>query len=407
MNLLFFGAGASIPFYPSLTTDYITKELKKLCNWEYIIELYNETNNSKIDCTKIITLLKTIITTNPQANFEEICGFIDSITNILIDAERNTYDKYDRITDTLLRCKILELKLESISNIKYIPYLFRCLIVHIFLNVQKTEYYDELIVQQKEFINYFTSETNKSSIVSLNYDDILKDTIGEIYYNGFDKKQPSHMPFSCENFFHSKRTISYLHGCIRFFYALPDIQYSYENIPSIKDRLDKLVLQKSLNNQHLTSNLENHSYNVFITTGIAKNISMDYLPYNAYYTKFASDICKSSIIIIIGYSFKDHHVNRILSPFLNMNKENKIIIVDNNENNNLSINDLCKFGNILYDIYRVFLCEVPLNNNQEYNNINTIGYGFITDQILYYKNGYGKFLSEYKTIINIITTTNR
>ena len=150
MNLLFFGAGASIPFYPSLTTDYITKEIKKLCNWEYIIELYNETNNSKIDCTKIITLLKTIITTNPQANFEEICGFIDSITNILIDAEKNTYDKYDRITDTLLRCKILELKLESISNIKYIPYLFRCLIVHIFLNVQKTEYYDELIVQQKE-----------------------------------------------------------------------------------------------------------------------------------------------------------------------------------------------------------------------------------------------------------------
>ena len=96
MNLLFFGAGASIPFYPSLTTDYITKEIKKLCNWEYIIELYNETNNSKIDCTKIITLLKTIITTNPQANFEEICGFIDSITNILIDAERNIHIKPDK-----------------------------------------------------------------------------------------------------------------------------------------------------------------------------------------------------------------------------------------------------------------------------------------------------------------------
>ena len=399
MKLLLFGAGASIPFYPSLTTDYITKEIKTQEYWKHIIELYNETNNSKIDYTQIITLLETIITTNPQPNFEEVCGFIDSITNILIDAEGNTYDKYDRIADTLLKCKILELKLESISNIKYIPYLFRCLIVHIFLNIPKTKYYDKLIIQQKRFINYFIRKTNKASIVSLNYDDILKDTIGNIYYNGFDKNQPSHMPFSCENFFHSKKTISYLHGCIRFFYALPDIQYSYGNIPSIKYRLNKLRLQKNLNNQHFSSNIENHSYNVFITTGIEKNTSMDYSPYNAYYTKFASDICKSSMIIIIGYSFKDQHVNRILSPFLNMNKGNKIILVDYKQAN-VSPHDLMNKGNILYDIYKVFLCKLEIDNNHEYDNINNNGYGFITNQILYYKNGYENFLNEYKQVIN-------
>jgi hypothetical protein len=149
----------------------------------------------------------------------------------------------------------------------------------------------------------------------------------------------------------------------------------------------------------LISNVENHSYNVFIITGIEKNISMDYSPYNAYYTKFALDVCKSSSIISIGYSFKDEHVNRILSSFLNIDIKNKVVIVDFNTENDVTIDDLVNPRNILYDIYRVFLCKITINNSQEIKNINTIGYGFITEQILYYKKGYESFLSEYKEVI--------
>lgn len=398
MKLLLFGAGASIPFYPTLNTNYLTKQIGNWENWKRIIELYNQNSTFKIDYTQILPLLKSIKSNTPDANFEEICGYIDSITDILTDLENKSNDKYDKITNTLLKCKIINLSLSPISNIKYLPYLFRCLIIDTFLNVERSKNYCKLITLQEKFIKTFTATSKNSSIVSLNYDNILNETIGTIFYNGYDKKQPGFMPFSCSSFFQADKTISYLHGNIKFYYTLSDIKYSFEKTFNTKERIEMLLTQKYLSEQYLPTNIENHSYNVFITTGIEKNISMDYLPYSIYYTKFAADICKSSSIISIGYSFRDQHVNRILSSFLNMKRKNRIIIVDYNESNNISLNDFYSEGNILYEIYRVFLCQIPTNNHQEFININTKGYGFVTDQILYYKLGYEFFLNEYNNI---------
>ena len=400
MKLFLFGAGASIPFYPTLNTNYLTEQIGNWENWKRIIELYNQNSTYKIDYTQILSLLESIKSNTTDANFEEICGYIDSITDILTDLENKSNDKYDKITNTLLKCKIINLNLSSISNIKYLPYLFRCLIIDTFLKVRKSGNYCKLIAQQEKFIKALTGKSKKASIISLNYDNILNETIGTVFYNGYHETQPNFMPFSFSSFFQADKTISYLHGNIKFYYTLPDIKYSFEKTFNTKERIEMLFPQKYLSEQHFPYNIENHSYNVFITTGIEKNISMDYLPYSAYYTKFTSDICKSSSIISIGYSFRDQHVNRILSSFLNMKKKNKIIIVDYNESNNISLNDFFSEGNILYEIYRVFLCQIPTDNRQEFININTKGYGFVTDQILYYKLGYEFFLNEYNNVIN-------
>lgn len=399
MKLLLFGAGASIPFYPSLTTNYITEQILTWDNWERIIRLYNERSEYKINYEHLLTFLKNLKAQNTSANFEEICGCIDLITNVFTDLGQNGYNKFDKTTNALLNCNIFELKSAPIKNIKYLPYLYRCLITDILLGVSKNIIYDNLICQQQNFIKTFIEKEEKVSIVSLNYDNVLNESIGNIFYNGFDRNRQDIMPFSLRSFFQADKTISYLHGNVKFYYSLPDVQYSFEETLNTSERIEKLFLKRNLNEQHLISNVENHSYNVFIITGIEKNISMDYSPYNAYYTKFASDVCKSSSIISIGYSFKDEHVNRILSSFLNIDIKNKVVIVDFNTENDVIIDDLVNPRNILYDIYRVFLCKITINNSQEIKNINTIGYGFITEQILYYKKGYESFLSEYKEVI--------
>ena len=119
MKLLLFGAGASIPFYPSLTTNYITEQILTWDNWERIIRLYNERSEYKINYEHLLTFLKNLKAQNTSANFEEICGCIDLITNVFTDLGQNGYNKFDKTTNALLNCNIFELKSAPIKNIKY------------------------------------------------------------------------------------------------------------------------------------------------------------------------------------------------------------------------------------------------------------------------------------------------
>lgn len=401
MKILLFGAGASIPFYPSLNTDFITKQIENTENWIKIIEKYNNYSSNPFNLKEIICLVNAICDKKQGLNFEDICGYIDAIANTLLHP--SLYDKencFGDIIHTLHNCEILELKKTPIRNIEYLPYLLRCIIIDAVINSVPNSNYNNLIKQQIEFINFVVKKNEKSSIISLNYDDVLNNTIGSKYNNGFHNQLAKTSPFSVEEFFRSKHTISYLHGNIRFYNSILDIHFSKDTIPNSIDRI-KGVLGKKQKLCCFPFVPNNFSYNTFITTGKEKNISLDFLPYNYYYSKFASDITKSQTIITIGYSFRDQHVNRILSPFLKINKKNRIIIIDYYDKEIDCENDEI-YHNIIIEIYKTFFPEEFPTNNDEKNirQINTNGYGFLFPQVLFYKKGYEEFLNEYKQVIN-------
>lgn len=71
-----------------------------------------------------------------------------------------------------------------------------------------------------------------------------------------------------------------------------------------------------------------YNYNTFLSTGQTKDDGLNHLPYAIYYQRLAIDLFKSDTVYIIGYSFGDEHINRLLRSFLQLNFQNKIIIVD-------------------------------------------------------------------------------
>lgn len=400
MKMLLFGAGASIPFYPSLNTDYVTRQIKEHKCWINVIELYNKYANITFNSNEITDLIDTICNKEPKANFEDICGFIDAIANTLLHPEiYGKVNKFGNIIHILQTCNILNIAQKFQRNIEHLPYIYRCLIVDAIIKAPSIPNYQEIIALQADFINCFLGNDETSSIISLNYDDVLNDSIGFKYYNGFNNNIHKISPFSVEEYFNSNHTISYLHGSIRFYCPFLDIHYSRENVPTIAERIQGLF------SQHIRPLItENFSYNTFITTGIEKNTSLDYLPYNYYYTKFARDICQTNTIISIGYSFRDQHVNRILSPYLKINKQNIIIVVDFYEKD-IDCDDEDIFDNIIVEIFKTFSIEdFPSENNDNIRRINSLGYGYLSPQIVFYKKGYGVFLEEYKQVIEYCRT---
>lgn len=271
-------------------------------------------------------------------------------------------------------------------------FLYRCLIVDYIYNSSKNKDYSFLKEKQCDLFHYIRKNLgNTISIVSLNYDDILRETVSKQYFNGFAHESSS-ATFNSTEFYKRNKTLSYLHGNIRFGHKLDAFMLS--SIPTIDQRICDLMKHEHKLHYLPYSDRKGITFNTFITTGLSKDIALNIEPYNHYYNKFARDIFKSNLLIIIGYSFSDEHVNRLLSSFLCLNNENKILIVDywKVDKRILSFVD-----NIFYKIAKAFdLREDP---KLDFRNDK---FEMIFPRVLFYKNGYKLFLDTYKSVIEYI-----
>ncbi len=126
----------------------------------------------------------------------------------------------------------------------------------------------------------------------------------------------------------------------------------------------------------------------------------------------AVDLYKSNTVYIIGYSFGDDHINRLLRSFIKRNNENRVIIVDFNPDQ-IDMTDTSNSDNsiihkihyylgtdwlLTYSVGMVLMADNP----QEIDNINTGGYGQLFPQVYYYKWGYEYFLGHFAEIPNLI-----
>lgn len=398
MKLLLFGAGASIPFFERpLTTSYITNEISNKDRWEMILnEHWKAQKEHLLTSHKIVKFINVIKASYEQANFEDVCDIFDKIASI-----NNPYSNYklpfQETIYCLQNCNILKKKYTKFPWV--MPFIFRCVLLSIFLEAERkhSHLYEELVRKQRQFILDYVSN-DESSIISLNYDDNIYSSVKNEYNTGFyiDEKQLNRCFFSENQFFNSKKTLSFLHGNIRFY------NNHFTDI-SIEDVIYRLKDMYNLINNSCVHSYQTSSFNTFITTGREKELTFNESPYSAYYHKMAIDILNSDDIIIIGYSFNDKHINRLLKNYWFKNSFKRIIVVDKIDSK-FDIHSVDSFNHaIINNIEEAFNLQINYHDEYEIDKLNNEGYGYLFPKILFYKKGYDCFLNEY---LNVISSFN-
>ena len=397
MKLLLFGAGASIPFFKQpLTTTYITNEVLNKKIWETILNEYWKISNEHIATPHQITkLIKTIKSNFHNANFEDICEVLDKLAllNWPFDYEDKVVFKETILS--IIKCKVLKNGNKRNYYSYIIPFLYRCVILSIFLKAENNHSptYKKMINKQMEFIETYTKYETKSSIVSLNYDDNLYQSIKGVFKTGFieDKNYINRNFFSVNDYFKANKTICFLHGNIRF--------WGYRFMNNIIEPLcNRIQNMYNIKDEYTPYNLSSKSFNITLTTGRDKELTFNEHPYSAYYTKLAVDILESEEILIVGYSFNDEHINRLLKNFWGKNRIKRIIIVDKIEER-IDCNHPENLNGVINKIEQVFSTSLNYDKKEEIDKVNSEGYGYLFPKILFYKNGYESFLNEFDDVI--------
>ena len=392
MKLLLFGAGASIPFFRTpLTTNYITQEMSKEERWKPILKCYWEKSHIHfLSAHKICRIIRELIKRHPDYNFEDVCEAFDKLT--LYQWPYVISPNFKLTIQDLRACNVIRYY-KTIKIGIALPFLYRCILLSIILDNEEGHCsdYTELIKRQRLFLEKYSDDKEKVSIISLNYDDCLYTSTKRIFNTGFisDGENLNRCIFSSHKFLHSSKTISFLHGNIRF----DSNHFTPEKIIDYQTRI------ANIDNPILTSlyDADSYSFNTFLTTGKSKEESLNYNPYAMYYQKMASDILHYNEIIIIGYSFNDNHINRMLINYWEADYMKRLIIVD-----------YCKYifdyehtENIPSIIGRIHdLFSTPFNDDiHDIKEFNKNGYGYLFPKILLYTKGYEAFLKEYSSVL--------
>lgn len=293
-----------------------------------------------------------------------------------------------------------------------IPFLFRQMIAEAILDLQvnyQSPDYNTLLFNQRTFIESISKSSYDISLISLNYDETLANSIEGL---GFDTCfGESQLPgqfneIDINKFFNCNKVVYYPHGHVRFrFTDQLNIEYYRNGGSANSRRWEGLDSAMPGANMPITKGKFAYNFNSFITTGQTKDDILNYLPYSVYYQRMAIDLFRSDILFIIGYSFGDEHINRFLKSYLKSGQNKKVIIVDYYDKPITMIDEYQDSGNIILKINNVFGPEwrVFVNsdgqkvawNEKEIVNLNNSGFGQIFDKVYFYKKGYTQFLKDW------------
>lgn len=403
------GAGASIPFVPELSSPTITKELKDWNNWKNVMTKIPL--DVKVSRRKIKSIVKVILRrVSSETNFEHIIEIIDKVCGYYINDNKSLFNKLVAIIKR--SHKFNERCIGRNYNCYVIvPFLAREVIASVILRKLADSADEKLFTKQTEFIKSIEDESDKLSIISLNYDDILhrtldsvKDADGELFCNGFTDSTSDGEILDFEKLISAPYSIVYPHGSILFNYkSFGRIVFIGTRREAERERWKSLAeeyypMRASFGRQGINT----IDFNTFIVSGQSKESTMVKEPFGKLYQKAVYDIYQSNIVIIIGYSFNDEHINRVLSYYAKAQKEYKILIIDKQDLNNGNCTQISQIVDILsvrsqvdvtFDSKKVIRIPSDVLSNK---------YGWLANRVYYYSKGYGEFLNEYETVLDLL-----
>lgn len=420
MKTFIFGAGASVPFFsPRLSTKYLTDKVCNRDEWERVIKKYKYLKGDNICIANVDTIMAVIDTVKlikEDAHFEQIAEIIDKISSY-------GFDGVPVHNMQSLTIAVMNSGFRPQSGRPFgpewtdVPFLFREIIVEAILDLQnnhKGESYDELLMLQQQMIHRVCQADENVSVMSLNYDDCVIDSLfGLGFEKGFSLVDERYLrQIDIKKFMEAKKVVYFPHGQLKFQFTDNDnVTFWGDSNLANDERWEGLRSATVGSTLTVLNGKYAYNYNTFISTGQTKDDGLNHLPYAIYYQRLAIDLAKSDTIYVIGYSFGDEHINRLLRSFLKLSEDNKIVIVDYYTDQVLNTHEHRDPNNIITKIYqylgadwKVAVSEatdlVPFNPT-EVERINELGYGELCSQVIFYKKGYADFLREFDDVLNL------
>ena len=239
---------------------------------------------------------------------------------------------------------------------------------------------------------------------TFNYDDVLPQTVlaGNIpLETGFISGR-----FDSTKFLKAPSVLAFPHGHARWVQDSDGIREFASVSEANCWRLSHL--NDSGNEETIYINDEPWSYdfNTFLTTGQDKESSFNRNPYCAYYQRLAQDLTEADRVVVVGYSFRDPHIDRLLLNFLRLQESNKVLVVDYWKSNIDIVEEFASHTGFLKRVLETHnVGSIPLSKGStsysyqyqdQLDETNKNGYGFLCPQIWIDKRGYDKFLFEWQ-----------
>lgn len=412
--LVLFGAGASVPFFEShkgeslLTTYTINNAIADKDLWENALVDNLELRENITQILNLLHKIQNIL--GADANFEDIAEIVDMVGAFCRDRFSSSVSNFSN----LICSNVYGIDYNSLfdngflsPSYKYLPYFYREIIAEYISNLytRLPTCYNTMVRLQSEFLKHLAKKYENINLCTLNYDDCISDSIVESkidFTNGFD----SETRFNDTLYFGSKYTISYLHGHVRMVNSSRYYATMVHNV-DVARRNCRFDYSNPFA-QHNTDEGQS-DFNIFITTGKSKDTSLNYIPYSAYYSKLAYDVFNSNTLFIVGYSFNDLHINRLIEHYLSIGANHHIVIVDYVPRDERDIVDLTKYKTTFsqfvkwHGFYGVEDLSNIFDSDTENNSINRNGYGWIMNHRTFlYINGYEQFLKNLAHLSPII-----
>lgn len=403
-----FGAGASQAFSEKISTKTITEAIRDMDNWRPIIaKVAKQIPVSETTIKKTIKEVK--YATQKENNFERIIEIIDRVCGYHCSIYPNENLFGDIIRIIRRKGPIKSLTIEQLNSYQITPFLVREVVAQHLINALTEEgdtLFNELSNLQHSFISALKKDSKAISLISLNYDSILAKSIGVSrqmnslsdlgFITGFRA-----VGKSCDyvKLLSSFFSVIYPHGSL-FFQRVQNNRINYYEDIAFADKCRFDCINGLFPSGTIVGARGDFGYdfNSFMVTGKTKEVSMSSEPWDVFYMKAINDLTRrNDFIIIIGYSFSDGHYNSALKYSIESGHTKAILIIDYKET-------------LLYDevvsgpLYNIFHKHAPsFNEAAIYAAIKTInrdGYGFLFDNIYYFKDGYRAFLNNYQRVIN-------